>query len=253
VRKADGSLEIDKDWYIQHQILPPISRLCAPIAGTDAQQLAFHLGLDLQKYPIQAKNADEPQFNYNYLSLEEKFADCDKLSFKCSACNVFSTVVGAVQKDKQSSMFCANCGKTFDIFYISNQLTRTVRQMIDSYYKMNLVCTEPSCAHESRQLLFRKRPMCTSTTVKCNNVVKQEVEAATVYNQLLYFRSLFDVKTALAKEPSIKIPPEHNELFRRCFDVVDRVISQSAYNQVSLKAIMSYYSSGMQEEQHENN
>jgi hypothetical protein len=104
VRKAEGLLEIDKDWYIQHQILPPITRLCAPIAGTDAQQLAFNLGLDLAKYPVYAKgNADEPQFNYNYLSLEEKFAECEKLSLKCSGCNVFSTIVGVVQKVRKTS------------------------------------------------------------------------------------------------------------------------------------------------------
>ncbi len=102
VKKAGGDLVIDKDWYIQHQILPPITRLCAPIAGTDAQQLAFHLGLDMKKYPVYSKGADEPQFNYNYLSLEEKFAECDKLSLKCSGCNVFSTIVGAVQKVKKS-------------------------------------------------------------------------------------------------------------------------------------------------------
>lgn len=52
VRKADGTLVIDKDWYIKHQILPPISRLCGPIDGTDAQQLAYHLGLDMTKYPV---------------------------------------------------------------------------------------------------------------------------------------------------------------------------------------------------------
>jgi hypothetical protein len=163
-------------------------------------------------------------------------------------------------------LFCANCSKTFDVFYVSNQLTRTVRQHIEAYYKMNLVCSEPSCGHEvsfvastlffskwvvflqTRQLLFRKRPMCTTTAVKCNNIVKQEpVDAGALYNQLLYYRSLFDLKTALVKEPTIKIPPEHNDLFRRLYEVVDRFISQSAYNQVSLKTVLSYY--GVKQEQ----
>ncbi len=135
------------------------------------------------------------------------------------------------------------------MFYASNQLTRTVRQHIDAYYKMSLVCTEPSCGHETRQLLFRKRAMCTTTAVKCNNVVRQEVEASALYNQLLYYRSLFDVKEALLKEPTIKIPPEHNELFRRMYDVVDRFIAQSAYNQVSLKSVLSYYDPKQQQEE----
>lgn len=90
--------------------------------------------------------------------------------------------------------------------------------------------------------------MCTTTAVKCNNIVKQEpVDAGALYNQLLYYRSLFDLKTALVKEPTIKIPPEHNDLFRRLYEVVDRFISQSAYNQVSLKTVLSYY--GVKQEQ----
>ncbi len=58
VRKADGALVIDKDWYIKHQILPPISRLCGPMEGTDAQQLAYHLGLDMSKYPVHSAGGE---------------------------------------------------------------------------------------------------------------------------------------------------------------------------------------------------
>jgi hypothetical protein len=106
---------------------------------------------------------------------------------------------------------------------------------------MQLVCTEPSCGHQSRQLLFRKRAMCSTTAVKCNNLVKQEVEANAVYNQLLYYRSLFDRKAAQLKDTTIMIPPEHNELFRRLYETADRFISQSAYNCVHLKQVLGYY------------
>ena len=244
VRKAEGALVIDKDWYIQHQILPPISRLCAPIAGTDTQQLAFHLGLDMQKYPVHGGSKsgnEEAQFNYNYLSQEERFAECTKLSFKCPACGVHSSIVGVVQKDKQSSMFCAGCMKTFDLVALCNQLTRHLRQLIDSYYKMQLVCTEPSCGHESRQLLFRKKAMCSTTAVKCNNLVRQEVDAGAVHTQLVYYRSLFDVKAALAREPTIKIPPEHNEHFRRLHETMDRFLAHSAYNRIDQSRLYAYY------------
>jgi DNA polymerase alpha subunit A len=249
VKKADGNLKIDKDWYIQHQILPPIGRLCAPIAGTDTQQLAYHLGLDMKKYPVQNKGErDEPEFNYNYLSQEEKFENCAKLTLKCSKCNVHSGIVGVVQKDKSSSFFCASCAKTFDVSFVQNQLTRLIRQLMNSYYKMQLICSDSSCGHESRQLLYRKRVACTDPTHKCNNLVKQEVEASDIYNQLLYYRSLFDVKTAEEKEKTIKIPPEHRELFRRVYDLIDSYVSQSAYNNVSLKNLLSYYGEVKEEE-----
>ena len=43
VTKSGGTIKLDIEWYLSQQILPPISRLCAPIEGTDVQQLASAL------------------------------------------------------------------------------------------------------------------------------------------------------------------------------------------------------------------
>lgn len=60
VRKAEGQLVIDKDWYIKHQILPPVARLCGPMKGIDQQQLAQRLGLDFTKYQVHSGNERPP-------------------------------------------------------------------------------------------------------------------------------------------------------------------------------------------------
>ena len=50
VGKAAGALPVDKKWYMESQLHPVISRICAVIEGTDAGQLAECLGLDAAKF-----------------------------------------------------------------------------------------------------------------------------------------------------------------------------------------------------------
>ena len=45
IRRSNGQLRIDFDFYLAQQILPSIDRLCAPISGTDKARLAEYLGM----------------------------------------------------------------------------------------------------------------------------------------------------------------------------------------------------------------
>lgn len=45
VEKSDGTLKVDLQWYLTQQIIPPVSRLCENIEGTDVPQLASCLGM----------------------------------------------------------------------------------------------------------------------------------------------------------------------------------------------------------------
>jgi DNA polymerase elongation subunit (family B) len=44
-----AALQLDYEWYLGNQILPPISRLCEPIEGTSAAEMSARLGLDVSK------------------------------------------------------------------------------------------------------------------------------------------------------------------------------------------------------------
>lgn len=50
VEKANGGIALDKKWYLESQLHPVISRICAVIEGTDAGQLAECLGLEASKF-----------------------------------------------------------------------------------------------------------------------------------------------------------------------------------------------------------
>lgn len=43
-KSDDCQLKIDFEWYLSTQVYPPVSRLCGPIAETDAARIAECLG-----------------------------------------------------------------------------------------------------------------------------------------------------------------------------------------------------------------
>ncbi|KAF7370942.1 DNA polymerase [Mycena sanguinolenta] len=50
-KKVDSGLKLDFEYYLGHQVLPPIERLCEPIEGTDRSRLAECLG-ELSASPV---------------------------------------------------------------------------------------------------------------------------------------------------------------------------------------------------------
>lgn len=130
VRKgvAAGVLSIDVEWYLTQQILPPVSRLCEPIAGTSQQRLATCLGLDASRFAARVGGAagardEDGGFVPRYVTADEsRFAACDRLIVGCSACGevrpfpgVFQLVrppagSGATQAALASGLSCARPG-----------------------------------------------------------------------------------------------------------------------------------------------
>jgi DNA polymerase alpha subunit A len=96
VRKgvAAGTLHIDVEWYLTQQVLPPVARVCEPIAGTSQQRLASCLGLDASRFAGRTGGAsglgrdDEGSgFVPRYVSsAEDRFAGVDRLLTGCTRC-----------------------------------------------------------------------------------------------------------------------------------------------------------------------
>jgi DNA polymerase alpha subunit A len=107
--KAGGALEIDFDWYLKTQVHPPILRLCEPIDGTDAMQLAMCLGLDPEKFRqsvLAAERAAAAQSGagdgdgdgdgLGLLALDPatKFREAEPLRMLCAHCRQSSELCG---------------------------------------------------------------------------------------------------------------------------------------------------------------
>lgn len=109
---AAGVLHIDIEWYLTQQILPPVSRLCEPIAGTSQQRLALCLGLDASRFSGRTSGGRgddvDSSFVPRYLSLAssgaaERFVGVDRLIVGCPECRQVSVFPGVFSRVKTSS------------------------------------------------------------------------------------------------------------------------------------------------------
>lgn len=89
--KNSEKLKIDTKYYLAQQIHPVVTRLCDPIEGTDAFQIANCLGLDTSSFKKpqqhQAKAVGE-----SLKKRDAKFRSAVPFLFKCMSCNTENKV-----------------------------------------------------------------------------------------------------------------------------------------------------------------
>jgi len=204
VIKPDSGLKPDAEWYLAKQIFPPIERLCAPIEGTDPLRLAECLGLDLRKYQLSTTSRQEDREIHPLASTipdEERFKDTAKLSLCCRYCKQCFDFTSLSQCNPHG-IACANpaCGRTLAIPSVVAQVEQQIRLSVAKYYDAWLACD--LCGNRTRQMsVYGKRCLGPQGLAKGCKEGKMSYEYTDkmLYNQLLYFRSLFDVDKARAK------------------------------------------------------
>ncbi|OJJ46706.1 hypothetical protein ASPZODRAFT_152142 [Penicilliopsis zonata CBS 506.65] len=215
VMKPESGLEPDIEFYLLKQIFPPIERLCAPIPGTDAVRLAECLGLDVRKYQINTSHTSSQQSN-EIFPLESqipdsvRFQSAARLSLICRFCREKSTFEGLVISSHMCTaqgLVCPNqsCKKPFATLSVIAQLESQIRAQTAKYYEGWLVCDDPACGNRTRQMsVYGHRCLGPRGRAEgCLGRMSYEYPEKQMYNQLLYFASLWDVdkaKTAAAKE-----------------------------------------------------
>lgn len=213
VTKANSDLKVDVEWYMGKQIFPPVERLCANIAGTSTTQLAEQLGLDLRRY---TNNSSFNQSGSNELELhplesqtpdEIRFRDCARLSLRCRKCKtsaLFEGLLPSAQPDNRvtpQGVVCPSCSALIPNLSIVAQVERAIRTETARYYEGWLVCDDASCGNRTRQMsVYGTRCLGPKGLAKdCLGRMRYEYSERGIYNQLLYFASLWDVKKAREK------------------------------------------------------
>ena len=90
--------KVDVEWYLAQQILPPIARLCEPIAGMSKASIADRLGLDARKFEqhmarsqqalAEAEGRTAAFVPMAVQSDEQRFGDCAPVLVECASCGV---------------------------------------------------------------------------------------------------------------------------------------------------------------------
>jgi len=202
VIKPDSGLKPDAEWYLAKQIFPPIERLCVPIEGTNSMRLAECLGLDLRKYQLSTTRQEDHEIHplESTIPDEERFKDTTKLSLRCRHCKQSFDFTG-LPRCNPNGIVCANpaCGRTLAIPSVIAQVEQQIRLAVTKYYDAWLSCD--LCGNRTRQMsVYGKRCLGPRGLAKGCKEGKMSYEYTDkmLYNQLLYFRSLFDVDKARA-------------------------------------------------------
>lgn len=212
-----SDLRPDAEFYLEKQIFSPVERLIERIEGVDMIRLAKALNIDTRKYEMRLKNESNPAQIApleSKISDAERFYQCDFLVLECK-CGSRFRFGGIIASNKYRVTFnginCLTCGFDFPLLRITSQLEVTIRAHIALYYAGWLVCDDPACGVTTRQIsVYGKR--CIGLSGKahsCKGVMGYRYTSKALYNQLLYFNSIFDVD--LAKKNQLK--PIYDELY----------------------------------------
>eukprot|EP00540_Astrosyne_radiata_P020315 CAMPEP_0116836160 /NCGR_PEP_ID=MMETSP0418-20121206/7940_1 /TAXON_ID=1158023 /ORGANISM="Astrosyne radiata, Strain 13vi08-1A" /LENGTH=608 /DNA_ID=CAMNT_0004465895 /DNA_START=30 /DNA_END=1856 /DNA_ORIENTATION=+ len=235
IRRSNGALKPDVEWYLTQQILPPTSRLCEPIDGTSSRELAERLGLDSSKYNLKSEGGneidDENLVDFTpatSLSDEERFKNVDKLILCCESCGVENAFPGVfvVGHDKEvtSGLQCVNptcprpafwgCGSHLEVLaLLSNTAAKLVHRCMQTYYSGVAYCDDPSCSLKdgTRQLSVMGDACFTQG---CTGTLRPKYSERSLHTQLTYLNSLFDVDHA-AEQVSRKTQLSKQEILQR--------------------------------------
>ncbi|KAH8169579.1 DNA polymerase family B domain-containing protein [Sarocladium implicatum] len=266
--KTDQSLQPDVEWYIAKQIFPPVERLCANIVGTSSAQLAEQLGLDIRRYAntSSAHNGNGTGEDLEIHPLDSqipddvRFADCARLLLRCRKCKASSTFEGLLQdgattRVAATGVTCPGCEAVIPTLSVVAQVETAIRAQTARYYEGWLCCDDSQCGIRTRQMsVYGTRCLGRSGLARdCLGRMKYEYTEKAIYNQLVYFASLFDVDRAKTKAANpgeqqltgqdrdrILALAEHNRVrFETVKTVVDRYLDKCGRQWVAMDTLFA--------------
>ncbi|XP_072546026.1 DNA polymerase alpha catalytic subunit isoform X2 [Salminus brasiliensis] len=259
LQKQPG-LSLDTQYYLSQQVHPVVGRICEPIEGIDGVLIATWLGLDPSQFRAQQRQQREEESDGlvgvpAQLTDEERYRDCERFSFCCPSCgteNIYDAVfegAGSVMEPSLKRCCHIPCGGSpFDHHVkISNKLLLDIRRHIRKYYSGWLLCEDQACQNRTRRLpvaFSRSGPIC---PLCCKSTLKPEYSEKALYNQLSFYRFIFDWDYAMTKiEDKQKFRNGWNkerDVYKKIKGVVDRVLTSSSYSEVNLAKLFQTFTS----------
>ncbi|XP_060755721.1 DNA polymerase alpha catalytic subunit isoform X2 [Neoarius graeffei] len=262
LQKQPG-LSLDTQYYLSQQVHPVVGRICEPIEGIDAVLIATWLGLDPGQFRAQQRQQREEESD-SFLGVpaqltdEERYRDCERFSFACPECgteNIYDSVFEGTGSVMEPSLqrcchIPCNASPLHHAVQIGNKLLLDIRRHIRKYYSGWLLCEDQACGNRTRRLpiaFSRSGPIC---PVCCKSTLKPEYSEKALYNQLSFYRFIFDWEHATTKvlqgdekNKFKKAYEKEKDLYKRLKMVVDNVLASSSYSEVNLAKLFQAFTS----------
>ncbi|KAL5492315.1 POL1 [Sanghuangporus weigelae] len=251
LRRSNGVFQIDFEYYLSQQILPPIERLCEPIEGTDRARLAECLGLDPGRFrSYVGGDSEERAFGTLESQMPDsvRFKDCDPLTFRCRKCSGEMPFTHISRRDTSilhtSGPICAGCQAPLNPASMQVQLENQIREHISRYYEGWTVCDDATCRNRTRMMgVYGRRCLKRG----CKGAVAFEYSDNQLYTQLMYYANLLDVEKV--REASKSSPQkstieaalqQNHTLLKDLHGVVQKYLSQCGRRYVDLGSLFSF-------------
>lgn len=269
VMVKNNNLIPDPSYYLEKQIFAPVERLLERIESFDIVRLSDCLGLDSRRYMNRAGANGELNGNSietfqpleSSISDTERFKDTSSFILQCPSCHEKFPFGGIVASNHYMMSYngvkCTHCEHMFTPLQISCQLERTIRSHISLYYAAWLVCDDSTCGNITRQIsVFGKRCL----NENCTGVMRYRYTDKQLYNQLLYFASLFDIgrnkkeelkplyhpddpdfpRTKLSSSQIQALSEQNRALFETLDSVVQKYLSDCGRRYVDMGGIFQF-------------
>ncbi|PSC73303.1 DNA polymerase alpha catalytic subunit [Micractinium conductrix] len=221
---ASSTLRIDTDYYLAQQVFPVVSRLCAPIEGTDAGRLADCLGLDGSRYRHTAAAGGQDREDALLaaaasLDDDDRYKDCEPLLLTAPNGTQFKFAgvrellkPGAIAVDTAllppdaigeapAAAGAPPALPPLSTAQVRNQLRLHMRRSVGRYYDGKLRSDDDVVPCDTRNVCMAARDDARPGTVppdaRCTGHMRQVVSEGQLYTQLSYFHRLFDVEGVL--------------------------------------------------------
>ncbi|WWC87362.1 uncharacterized protein L201_002251 [Kwoniella dendrophila CBS 6074] len=253
LRRQGSELKIDYDFYLDTQILQPVLRLCETIEGTERSRLAECLGLDPSRYASSGSGVtDEKQFFTfeSQISDKERFKEADPLQLRCVACESTFTFQGLMEEStnvQPVGISCSACHAIVHPASVSIQLENQIRSHISRYYLGWTVCDGEGCGARTRMMSVYGKRCLGLVKEGCRGTVRLEYNDSKLYNQLLYYRSLFDGEKAIStsrgsarfEEIRALVLP-NTALFTQLLNAIDGYLDKNGRRFVDMKGLFGF-------------
>ncbi|KAI3914057.1 hypothetical protein MKW98_010869 [Papaver atlanticum] len=241
MKRSNRTWMIDIDYYLAQQIHPLVSRLCAPIQGTNPAHLANCLGVDPSKFQPKTSEVTISGSSPSLLSAmdtDDRYSGCEPLRFSCPSCSrtfecpsvsswalmLSSTgipVESRVQKKSHNfwcRLCCSKCQEEGEVrgrmtcAMIANQVKTQANKFISTYYKGVMTCDDETCSYTTRGLNLRVVGDSTGGIIcpnypQCDGHIVRKYTEVDLHRQLAYFCHILDAVWFIEKlELKVRIP-----------------------------------------------
>lgn len=213
---TNPSLRIDAEYYLAQQVHPVVSRLVAPVEGTDAGRLAECLGLDPSKYRLAGGAGGASREDAlaaavaTGLDDEARYNSCTPLVLKGPGGAAFEfrgvreILRGGVAVD---SALLPPTGaeiaqpKPLTPAQVANQVQLCMREAVSKYYEGRLRSDDEAMPCDTRNICLAAhgdtKPGTAPPDPRCHGSMHRLISEGGLYTQLAYYHRLFDVESAL--------------------------------------------------------